>query len=191
MNGWPWLRTMRKSSNDEIKSRRPGLAELEGLPRCPVTVIADNIRSLYNVGSIFRSCDAVGVEALYLCGITPHPPRPEISKTALGAENSVPWEYHEDILSVLEYFKKAQIPIVALEHTSGSVDFQDFAYPFPMVVILGNEAEGVSDAVMPYVDFAVEIPMAGIKQSLNVSVACGVMLYEVQRQFRAWAGPQL
>ena len=175
---------MLKKKHLEIKADRPYLSELHSFPRKPIFVIADNISSIHNVGSLFRTCDAVGIEKLYLCGISPYPPRKEISKTALGAENSVPWEYHEDIFQVLTYFKTQNIPIVALEHTHSSRDFQEFTYPFPLAIILGNEVEGISEGVMPFIDHAIEIPMAGIKQSLNVSVAAGILLYELHRQFK-------
>ncbi|MDZ7822091.1 MAG: RNA methyltransferase [Candidatus Marinimicrobia bacterium] len=150
--------------------------------RRPVYVIADNIRSLHNIGSLFRTCDACGVRKLYLCGISGKPPRKEISKTAVGAENNVPWEYHADILTVLKHFRSENIPVLALEHTETSRHFQKTTYPFPLCLILGNEVEGISEEALDYADIAVEIPMFGIKQSLNVSVAAGVMLYELLRQ---------
>lgn len=176
--------TIRKLAHHEIKSGRPAWRDLDQKPRLPVTVIADNIRSLHNVGSIFRSADAAGVEKLILTGITPVPPRKEISKTALGSEESVAWEYHADVLETVQYFRERHLPVVALEHTSASKDFQLFQYTFPLCVIIGNEVEGVSDAVIRLADAAVDIPMFGTKQSLNVSVACGVLLFELARQWK-------
>ena len=145
-------------------------------------MIADNIRSLHNIGSLFRTSEAAGIEKLYLVGISGTPPRKEIHKTAIGAEDNVPWEYHADILPLLKYFKSQQIPIVVLEHTDSSKSFQEIEYPFPLCLVIGNEVDGISEEVMDYADMAVDIPMFGMKQSLNVSVAYGIMLYELIRQ---------
>ena len=177
---------MRKKAHLEIKSERSSFSELSDKQRKPIYIIADNIRSMHNVGSIFRSSDAVCVKKLYLCGITPYPPRKEITKTALDAERSVPWEYHEDVLDVIKYLKSENIPLIALEHITSSHDFQEFNYPFPLALIVGNETDGISEYILPYIDHAVEIPMSGIKQSLNVSVATGIILYELHRQFKAF-----
>ncbi len=173
---------IKKQEHETIKASRPGELSLMNAERNPIYVIADNIRSLYNIGSIFRSCEAAGVKKLYLCGISGKPPRKEISKTAIGAERNVPWEFHRDILQVLKYFRSVNIPVLALEHTDVSRHFQKTAYRFPLCLILGNEVEGISEEAMEYVDTAVEIPMFGMKQSLNVSVAAGIMLFEFLRQ---------
>jgi tRNA G18 (ribose-2'-O)-methylase SpoU len=172
-----------KIPHQRLKSGRPNLKELADGSRLPITAIADNIRSVYNVGSLFRSSDAVGIEKLILSGITAAPPHPQLAKTALGAELSVPWEYHQDPLPLLESLRKRQIPIIALEHTDKSEDFQKMSYPFPLALLIGNEVEGVSEDLLQYCDAAVEIPMAGLKQSLNVGVAYGIFLYELRRQF--------
>lgn len=166
-----------------LKASRPNLKELADRSRLPIVAVADNIRSAYNVGSLFRSSDAVGIEKLILCGITAAPPHPQLAKTALGAELSVPWEYYQDPLPLLESLRQRQIPIIALEHTDKSEDFQKINYPFPLVILIGNEVEGVSEALLQYCDAAVDIPMAGSKQSLNVGVAYGIFLYELRRQF--------
>lgn len=173
---------IQKLSHLEIKSARPTELSLINKKRNPIYVIADNIRSLHNVGSIFRTSEAAGIEKIYLTGITGYPPRKEISKTAIGAEMNVPWEYHELALPVLEYFKSQSIPIIALEHTKQSVNFSSYKYDFPLCVIIGNEVEGISEDVIAYADAAVDIPMFGMKQSLNVSVAYGIILYEFIRQ---------
>jgi len=172
---------MKKNTHQQIKSTRPSEISLISARRRPIFLIADNIRSLHNVGSIFRTAETAGIEKLYLTGISGKPPRREISKTAIGAENNVPWEYHSDILPVLEYFRSMKIPIIALEHTSVSLPFQEADYVFPLCLIVGNEVDGIPEETLSYCDTAVEIPMFGMKQSLNVAVAAGIMLYELLR----------
>ncbi len=173
---------MKKHDHETIKGARPSEAFLITQKRRDIYVIADNIRSLHNVGSLFRTSEAAGIKKLYLVGITACPPRKEISKTAIGAEENVPWEYHKNIIPLLKYFKSQNIPILVLEHTDSSKEFQNIDYPFPICLIVGNEVDGISEEVMDYADIAVEIPMFGMKQSLNVSVAYGIMLYELLRQ---------
>jgi tRNA G18 (ribose-2'-O)-methylase SpoU len=171
---------IRKLRHEEIV--RPSLAELPATPRFPVTLIMDNVRSLYNVGSIFRSCDGAFIEKIYLCGFTPYPPRKEISKTALGATESVPWQYVWDIKEVLHYLREQKMTIAALEHTDQSISCFDLtAELFPMAIIVGNEITGLSAEAIALCDMAIEIPMHGIKQSLNVAVAAGIILFECVR----------
>lgn len=174
--------SIKKHDHNTIKNSRPSEVSLLEKERRGIYVIADNIRSLHNVGSMFRTSEAAGIEKLYLVGITGSPPRKEISKTAIGAENTVPWEYHADIIPLLQYFKSQQIPIVVLEHTDSSKNFQKVSYDFPLCLIVGNEVDGISEEVMDYADLAIEIPMFGMKQSLNVSVAYGITLFELIRQ---------
>lgn len=174
---------IRKLSFEEIHRRRPDAVELTCLLRTPVAALVDNVRSLHNVGSIFRTGDAVRLEHLYLCGITGAPPRDEIRKTSLGAEETVPWSYHPDAEAVISDLKRRGHQIVALEHTDASVDFRRPIYRFPVCIIIGNEYSGVQDRLIELCDAAVEIPMLGVKQSLNVSVAFGVMVYELARQW--------
>jgi tRNA G18 (ribose-2'-O)-methylase SpoU len=171
---------IRKLRHEEIL--RPSLEELSGKRRFPVTLVVDNVRSLYNVGSIFRSSDGAFIEKMYLCGFTPHPPRKEIEKTALGATESVPWEYVWDIVEVLHYLRESNITIAALEHTDKSKSCFDLTSAhFPLAIIVGNEITGLSPQAMELCDMALEIPMHGIKQSLNVAVATGIILYECVR----------
>ena len=171
---------IRKLRHEEIE--RTSLEDIGGKKRHPLIVIVDNVRSLYNVGSIFRSCDGALVEKLYLCGYTPYPPRKEISKTALSAEESVPWEYVWDIGEVLRYLRSGGWNIAALEHTDTSISCFDLkSENFPLAVIVGNEIAGISDEALEYCDLAIEIPMYGVKQSLNVAVATGVICYEAVR----------
>ncbi len=172
-------RHIRKLSHEELKAARPGETEFVGLPRLPVTVVCENIRSLYNVGSIFRTSDGAGIEKLYLCGYTGYPPRSEIEKTALGSVRSVPWEYVPNQFEAVRHLKKQGYSIIALEHTSGSVCYNEASYSFPLCLLIGNEVSGVTDELLTLCDMAVDIPMHGLKQSLNVSVAYGILVYHV------------
>lgn len=146
-----------------------------------IILILDNIRSRENVGSIFRTADAAGVAKVYLCGITPKPPHEKISKTALGAEAFVPWEYCKDTWRLLEKLKKDKINIVGLEQTKESLNIFKFKPKFPLALVLGNEVAGLSPKILKYCHKKISIPMYGKKESLNVSVAAGVALYELLR----------
>jgi len=174
---------IKKLSYEDIKSKRPGLSDLSGMNRFPVTVIAENIRSLYNVGSIFRTSDGALVEKLFLCGYTGFPPRKEIDKTALGSVESVPWEHEPDTISAIKKMKSAGYRILALEHTDSSISYNEARYEFPLCLLLGNEVDGISEEAVGLCDQSVEIPMFGIKQSLNVSVAYGIMVYHLVQEF--------
>ncbi|OGM96009.1 MAG: hypothetical protein A3B86_02025 [Candidatus Yanofskybacteria bacterium RIFCSPHIGHO2_02_FULL_38_22b] len=142
-----------------------------------IYLILDNIRSRENVGSIFRTADAVGVSKIYLCGTTPTPPHDKISKTALGAETYVPWEYRRNTWQVITELKKEGINIYALEQTKDSKNIFRFKPKFPMALIVGNEFNGISPKILKYCDKKIAIPMYGRKESLNVSVATGIALY--------------
>lgn len=168
---------------DKIQSS-PSLEEIQNRRRRPVSVVLDNIRSLHNVGSIFRTSDAAGIEKLYLCGITGTPPRAEIQKAALGSEKSVEWEYAPTAEQAVRELKAQGYQIVALEHTDAPRDFSQVNYRFPLCLVIGHEITGVSDEVIALADLAVEIPMFGIKQSLNVSVAYGVAIYEIIKKWK-------
>lgn len=139
-------------------------------------VIAHNIRSLWNVGSLFRTCDGFGVTKLYLTGYTGRPPRKEITKTALGAEEFVPWEHVDEPMNVVEDLKKEGYMIVSLEQTDRSSSIYEFSPSYPLCLILGNEIAGVRDDLLARSDAIVEIPMKGKKESLNVAVAAGIAL---------------
>jgi len=142
-----------------------------------VFVLAHNIRSLHNVGSIFRTSDGAGVKKIYLTGYSGVPPRKEITKTALGADESVAWEFHKDPIGVVEGLKKKGIQIVALEKNKKSTDFQEFKADYPVCMIIGNEIDGVEENLLQLSDAVVHIPMHGKKESLNVSVAFGIGIY--------------
>lgn len=170
---------IRKLEFEEIFSQRPGLEKLKTLERLPIYALVENIRSMHNVGSIFRSSDGVRLRKLYLSGFTAQPPRKEIDKTALGATESVPWEYCENPLPVLRELKREGVQIVTVEHTDKSGSYATFNYNFPLCLVMGNEVDGVSQDIVNLSDAAVEIPMLGLKQSLNVSVAYGIVLYHI------------
>jgi tRNA G18 (ribose-2'-O)-methylase SpoU len=170
---------IRKLTFNEIFERQPNLDELHEIKRMPLYTLAENIRSMHNVGSIFRTSDGVSLSKLFLSGYTAQPPRKEIDKTALGATDSVPWEYYNNPLEVLRKLKKQGVQIVALEHTSKSESYSDYKYSFPTCLVVGNEVDGVSQEVLSLADAAIEIPMKGIKQSLNVSVAYGIVIYHI------------
>lgn len=140
-------------------------------------VIAHNIRSLYNVGAFFRTCDAFGVEHLYLTGYTATPPRPEIAKTALGADETVPWTKERDIVPVIERLRLDGYTVVALEADPRLPSIRDASFTDKLTLIFGNEPDGLSPEVMAHADCRLTIPMLGKKSSLNVAVACGVALY--------------
>lgn len=140
-------------------------------------LVAVDIRSLYNVGALFRNCDAFGVAKLYLCGYSGTPPRKEISKTALGAENSVPWEYQKLAVRLMKQLRADGIRIVALERVRGSTTLFSYHPKFPLALVVGNEVEGIPRTLLRLADDVVSIPMSGKKESLNVAVAAGVAMY--------------
>lgn len=168
---------MEKITHEENVERQK--AKIEE-PRIPLIVVCNNIRSLYNVGSIFRTSDGVGIEKLYLCGITGFPPNNQISKTALGAEETVNWEHRDDALSLISDLKAEGYAIVLLEQLKESVEYSKFVPQTPVCLVLGNEIEGVSEEILKLCDQPIEIPMAGLKNSLNVSVAYGVIAYHLR-----------
>ena len=167
-----------------------------------IYLVLDNIRSAYNVGSIFRTADGAGVSKIYLCGITPTPTRLDlpagghglfkdsrsnlvegkIAKTALGAEKTVIWEHHFQTWRLLEKLKKERVSIVALEQTKKPIDYRKFKPKLPLALVLGNEVWGLSKKNLSYCNKIIEIPMRGKKESLNVSVAAGIVLYEITKQ---------
>jgi tRNA G18 (ribose-2'-O)-methylase SpoU len=156
---------------------------MENIARLPFYCLAENIRSLYNVGSIFRTSDAVLLERLYLTGFTGYPPRKEIDKTALGAVDSVKWRHIKDSLAAAAEIKNDNIHLVALEHTTNSVAYTEFNYDYPFCLIIGNEVDGISENLLEKADSCIEIPMLGLKQSLNVSVAYGVIMFHVLNDY--------
>ncbi len=175
---------MRKLTHDEISVNRIKSEEIEKAIRMPVQVVLNSIRSSYNVGSVFRTSDGAMIEKLLLCGYTPFPPNKEVLKTSLGAENTIPWEYHKDGATEISRLKANGWKIAALEQTSNSRDYSELTkYDFPLVLIVGNEITGVSQDLIDLCDFSLEIPQYGMKQSLNVAVAYGIAIFEIRRNF--------
>ena len=172
-----------KRCNDELKADRPTIQEVGFIPRLPIYILVENIRSVHNVGSIFRTADGFGAEKIYLTGYTAHPPREDLYKTALGAEDAVPWEYNNNSLDAVKLIKKQGISLALIEHTKQSKSIYEMNWEFPVCFIVGNEVSGVSEELSTMADIHVELPMCGLKQSLNVSVAVGVVGYELSRYY--------
>ncbi len=150
----------------------------------PVAVLLDNVRSLYNVGSFFRTGDAAGIEKLYLCGITGRPPKGAITKTALGAEASVPWEHTWEPEPLVGDLRVRGYEIAAVETSVHAVDLFDWTPRFPVCIIFGHEVDGIRPELSALCDTHVRIPMLGAKHSLNVATAGGVLIYELLRKYR-------
>lgn len=179
----PIFAHMRKLKLDELN--RPTIEEFRTQEKLPVIVVLDNVRSLHNVGSAFRTADGFAVEAIYLCGITAQPPHREIEKTALGATQSIAWEYFENSLVAVEKLKANNYQIVAIEQAENSVSLLDFnpdkekKYAF----FFGNEVNGVSDEVMQNIDTCLEIPQFGTKHSFNIVISTGIVLWDFFSKF--------
>ena len=146
-----------------------------------VCLILHNIRSAYNVGSIFRTADAAGVNKIYICGYSPTPDNKKVAKTALGAEKTVLWENHRQTWRLMEKLKKEGVQVAALEQSKKSVDFRKFKPKFPIALVIGNEIRGLSKEILKRADKIIAIPMYGRKESLNVSVAAGIAVYRLTR----------
>ena len=155
------------------------------MPKCPVVVVLDDVRSLNNVGSFFRTCDAFAVEKLFLCGITATPPHRDIHKTALGAELTVPWEYVSDAAEAVRRLRAEGRTVLAVEQAEGAVRLGTWktGRGGRYALVFGNEVHGVGQTVVDLCDGAVEVPQSGTKHSINVSVCGGVVLWEVYRQW--------
>jgi tRNA G18 (ribose-2'-O)-methylase SpoU len=166
-----------------------GGALYEGIRTLPASVLLDNVRSMYNVGAFFRTADAVSLEKLYLCGITARPPKKAITKTALGAEDTVPWEYAWDALPLVEGIRAHGYEFAAVETSVHAVDLFDWQPRFPVCVVFGHEVDGIRPEISERCDTHVRIPMLGTKHSLNVATAGGVVLYELLRKYRALGIP--
>jgi tRNA G18 (ribose-2'-O)-methylase SpoU len=166
---------LKKLESDEILARWSKNRRAQPFP---VVAILDNLRSAYNVGSIFRTAECAHIEKLILCGITPTPPHGGIEKTALGTTKSVPWEYALSVLSTIEALKNKGYTIASLEITNQSIPVQEIKKEhFPLALIIGNEVSGVSEAALSASDLILEIPLFGKKESLNVSIAFGVAIF--------------
>ncbi len=154
-------------------------------PKMPLIVVLDDVRSMYNIGSVFRTCDAFRVEAVYLCGITAQPPHPEIHKTALGGEDSVTWRYFKTAKEAVEELHRNNTFVYAVEQCEGSTKLQELSpdqSPLKFAVVFGNEVKGVHQEVVDLCDGCLEIPQFGTKHSMNVSVTAGIVIWEFARQ---------
>ena len=172
---------MRKLNMDELG--RKTVEEFKLAAKTPVIAVLDNIRSMHNVGSVFRTADAFLIEAIFLCGYTPQPPHRDINKTALGATESVDWMYFSTTVDAVSELKNNGYKVYAIEQTEGSIFLQNFVATAheKIALVFGNEVEGVSNDVLPLTDGSIEIPQLGMKHSLNISVAAGIVLWEVVR----------
>ncbi len=170
---------MRKLSMDELG--RKSITEFKHAEKNKVIVVLDNIRSMHNVGSVFRTSDAFLIEAICLCGYTPQPPHRDIQKTALGATETVDWLYYNNTQEAIEDLKQRDYKIYAVEQASGSISLEQFNWQpsNKIAVIMGNEVEGVDAELLPLCDGCIEIPQLGMKHSLNISVAAGIVLWKV------------
>lgn len=174
---------IKKLTHQQILKSKPSVGKVKKLKRTPLVLVLDNLRSLYNIGSIFRSADAILVEKIYLCGITGCPPNKEIEKVALGAVEVVPFQHFTRVEDCLKKLKKLGYTIYALELTNNSVNYKQEKYHFPCALVLGNEVDGISEEAMTVVDRAVDIPMKGRANSLNVATAMAVVGYEIFDQY--------
>jgi 23S rRNA (guanosine2251-2'-O)-methyltransferase len=164
-----------------------GAAAYERIAKLPVSVLLENVRSLYNVGAFFRTADAVALEKLYLAGITGYPPQNMITKTALGAEDTVPWERGPNALEPIGKLRGAGYEIAAIETSVHAVDLFDWQPRFPVCIVFGHETDGLLPATAALADSHIRIPMLGRKHSLNVASAGAVVLYELLRKYRLLA----
>ena len=170
---------MRKLRNNELG--RISVSTFKKTTKTPIIVVLDNIRSLNNVGAVFRTSDAFLIEKIYLCGITATPPHREIHTTALGATESVDWEYKEDTLALVNELKAQGVLVAAIEQVENSVMLDEFSLDATkkIAIVLGNEVKGVQQEVVSAADYCIEIPQKGTKHSLNISVSCGVVLWDL------------
>lgn len=168
-----------------IEMQRLSIDEFHEAKKLPLTVVLDDVRSLYNVGSVFRSSDAFRVEAVYLCGITATPPHSEIHKTALGGEDSVAWRYFNTATEAVQSLHDDGVTVYSIEQVEGSTKLQNLQLDTDKryAVVLGNEVKGVHQEVVDMSDGCLEIPQFGTKHSLNVSVTAGMVIWEVAKQF--------
>jgi len=175
---------MKKLTYEELLNERKTIEQAINADRFPINIIVDNVRSIYNVGSIFRTCDSALVNQIALCGLSPCPPREEISKTALDAEKSVPWKYFENTIDAVKEAQANGHTVLALELTDKARSYTTIQKSeFPLSIVVGNELTGISDDVLELCDGAIEIPMFGVKHSLNVSVSTGIVLFEALRTY--------
>lgn len=169
---------MRKLKNSELE--RLSVKEFKDVKKTPIIIILDNIRSLNNIGSVFRTSDAFLIEKIYLCGITAQPPHKDITKTALGSTDTVDWEYVEDTLTLIKDLQAKNVKICSIEQAEQAVMLDDFKVETntTYALVFGNEVKGVQQTVVSQSDVIIEIPQFGTKHSLNISVSCGVVVWD-------------
>jgi 23S rRNA (guanosine2251-2'-O)-methyltransferase len=173
--------SMRKLGMDELG--RKSVNEFRQSEKVPVVVVLDNIRSMHNVGSVFRTADAFLIRGVYLCGYTPKPPHRDIHKTALGATETVEWKYFESTVEAVRELRSAGYSVYAVEQTEGSILLPEFSavHAGPLAVVFGNEVSGVGEEALAICDGGIEIPQWGMKHSLNISIAAAIVLWELVR----------
>lgn len=177
---------MKKLKNSELN--RISVDEFKQAKKTPFIVVLDNIRSLSNIGSVFRTSDAFRLEAIYLCGITAQPPHREIQKTALGSTESVDWKYFENTVEAVQSLRQNKYQIFAIEQAKESVMLDEFNPDFntKCAFIFGNEVKGVQQEIVDFSDFCIEIPQYGTKHSLNISVSVGIVLWDMHQKFNTF-----
>lgn len=175
---------MRKLENNELE--RKSIADFKQATKTPIILILDDIRSLNNIGSVFRTADAFLIEKIYLCGITATPPNKEIHKTALGATETVTWEHHENVLEVIENLKKETILVFAIEQVENAIFLNDFQIKKEQkyALVFGNEVFGVNQKAIEICDGTIEIPQLGTKHSLNIAVSAGIVVWDFFKKFK-------
>jgi tRNA G18 (ribose-2'-O)-methylase SpoU len=170
---------MRKLDNSELG--RKSVEDFKEAEKTPLIIILDDIRSLHNIGSVFRTADAFLIEKIYLCGITATPPNKEIHKTALGATDTVAWEYQKDVLEVIKKLQQEEVAVMAIEQVENSIYLQDFEPETgtKYALVFGNEVKGVSQEAVKLCNGTIEIPQLGTKHSLNISVSAGIVVWDI------------
>jgi tRNA G18 (ribose-2'-O)-methylase SpoU len=173
------IKKMRKLENKELE--RKSVTAFKEATKTPLIIILDDIRSLHNIGSVFRTADAFLIEKIYLCGITAIPPNKEIHKTALGATETVAWEYQKDILNVINKLKSENVPVFAIEQVENAIFLQNFQVEKnkKYALVFGNEVYGVSQKAIELCHGSIEIPQLGTKHSLNISVSAGIVIWDL------------
>lgn len=172
---------MRKLSMEELE--RKSVDDFRAAEKVPLVVVLDNVRSMHNVGSVFRTSDGFLIEGIYLCGYTPQPPHRDINKTALGATETVAWSYFKSTMEAVHALREKGFRILSVEQAENSISLENLGWDgkSPLALVFGNEVEGVAQEVIDHCDGCLEIPQWGMKHSLNISVAAGIVLWEMVR----------
>ncbi|MFO7976217.1 MAG: RNA methyltransferase [Candidatus Hydrogenedentota bacterium] len=183
---------MKKKTREKLEPhyRMRSKDGLEPRPRYPVHIVLENIRSAFNVGSIFRTSDAGAVEHIHLCGYTCHPPNLKLAKTALGAFDYVPWTHYEEPLGAVKRLREAGIPLIAIETGEAAKSLGTYAWPRPVAAVFGNEVRGITPELLEQCDGIVRIPMLGYKNTINVATAFGIVLYDILGQWGVLRGAE-